>query len=335
MRVSIVVPLYNKVRWIGRCLDSITAQSIRDYEVTVVDDGSEDGGDRLVSARNDSRVRLIRQAHAGEGAARNRGLGEASVDWVAFLDADDEWMPGFLDTVVRTASLQPNLLAVFTNVLNGRTGRRLMSADRAGVLDDYFDFVLANQGTGMTSSSVLIRKEPFLSCGAFRVGVPVGADVDAWARLAWTGPLAYVPEPLAVYHPYLPGSATSVARGNRPLFPAMVRSHAEWRAAGRIPARLLKSSERCAQALALDHAVALANLGLRRDAYRVLRDECRPQPGGLVRYWSAYARLLLPYGILRRLRNTVRPLREGFADPEESPARDALPSRSHYADDRL
>ena len=307
MRVSIVVPLYNKKPWITRCLDSIGKQSMGDYEAIVIDDGSDDGGGDLVGVRADTRVRLIRQARGGEGAARNRGLAEARCEWVAFLDADDEWRPRFLETVLAAVSHGDDLVAAFTNVLDGATNRALMASGPTGVLDDYFAFVLGNHGFGMTSSSTLVRRETLLSCGAFRVGVPVGADTDAWARLAWSGRVAYSAEPLAVYHPSLPGSATTEARAARPLFPAMVRSHAEWRDAGRIPARLARSSRHLAQTLALDHAIALANAGLRRDAWGVLRDECRPVPGAFDRYWTAHLRLLLPHAILRKLRQTVRP----------------------------
>lgn len=278
-----------------------------DYEVIVVDDGSDDGGDAIVSAWDDKRVRLVRQPHGGEGAARNRGLAEAQCEWVAFLDADDEWMPGFLEAALETASQHAGLVAVFTNVFDGNSGRPLLSSAPTGVVDDYFSFVGSSRGFGMTSSSSLVRRKAFLSCGAFRVGVPVGADTDAWARLAWTGSVAYVGEALATYHPLLPGSATMAARAERPRYPALAQSHAEWRDAGRIPKGLAASSARLAHDVVLDHAIALANLGLRRDAWRVLRDQCRPRPGALRRYWGAYLRLLLPQAILRSLRSILRP----------------------------
>jgi len=306
MRVSIVVPLFNKTRWISRCLDSIARQSMDDYEIIVVDDGSDDGGDRIVGARQDSRLRLIRQVHGGEGAARNRGLAEARCDWVAFLDADDEWRPRFLEVALETASLRDDLVAVFTNILDGATGQPLLTSRHDGVIDDYFAFVLENRGYGMTASSTVVRREPFLRCGAFRIGVAVGADTDAWARLAWSGAVAYARAPLAVYHPLLPGSATSAARGVKPLFPATVRSHAEWSQARRIPPKLTQSSSRLAQNLLLDHAIALANLGYRADALRVLRGECRPSLHNLGRYWGAHLRLLLPRQLLWRLRRAVR-----------------------------
>src|SRR5579875_475960 len=96
--ISVVVPLYNKAAYIGRCLDSILAQSFKDFEVIVVNDGSSDGGEARAQefAARDSRVRLITQANAGPGAARNFGARVAASPLVAFLDADDAWEPDYL-----------------------------------------------------------------------------------------------------------------------------------------------------------------------------------------------------------------------------------------------
>jgi hypothetical protein len=100
MKVSVIIPLYNKAPYVGRTLDSILAQTFRDFEVIVVDDGSTDAGAEVVACCPDPRVRLLRQDNAGPGAARNRGLAEARGTYVAFLDADDEWLPAYLEKSV-------------------------------------------------------------------------------------------------------------------------------------------------------------------------------------------------------------------------------------------
>ena len=94
--VSVIIPLYNKVPFVRRALASVAAQTFADFEVIVVDDGSTDGGERIVAAYADARFRLVTQANAGPGAARNRGLREAQGQFLAFLDADDEWLPEYL-----------------------------------------------------------------------------------------------------------------------------------------------------------------------------------------------------------------------------------------------
>ena len=100
-RVSVIIPLYNKAAHVRRSLDSVAAQTFRDFEVIVVDDGSTDGGERAAAEYADARFRLVSQKNAGPGAARNRGIREASGGLLAFLDADDEWLPEYLARGVR------------------------------------------------------------------------------------------------------------------------------------------------------------------------------------------------------------------------------------------
>ena len=100
-RVSIIIPLYNKESCVLRALNSIVEQTFSNYEVIVVDDGSSDKGPEIVVNYDDPRFRLIKQLNAGPGSARNRGIAEARGELVAFLDADDEWLPNHLEDIVR------------------------------------------------------------------------------------------------------------------------------------------------------------------------------------------------------------------------------------------
>jgi GT2 family glycosyltransferase len=99
-RVSVIVPLFNKADYIGRALASISSQSFADFEVIVVDDGSTDGGAEIVAKHGDSRVRLVSQQNSGPGAARNRGIEQSRGRLLAFLDADDEWLPHYLEASI-------------------------------------------------------------------------------------------------------------------------------------------------------------------------------------------------------------------------------------------
>jgi len=105
--VSVIIPLYNKGKYIARALDSIFAQTYQDFEVIVVDDGSTDNGPDIVKQYADPRLRIIRQQNAGPGAARNRGIAESLAFYVAFLDADDEWLPGFLSRYTMRLETNP------------------------------------------------------------------------------------------------------------------------------------------------------------------------------------------------------------------------------------
>jgi glycosyltransferase involved in cell wall biosynthesis len=99
-RVSVIVPLFNKTDYVSRALTSISGQTFADFEVIVVDDGSTDGGPDVVAGHRDSRVRLLSQQNSGPGAARNRGVEQSHGALLAFLDADDEWLPHYLASSV-------------------------------------------------------------------------------------------------------------------------------------------------------------------------------------------------------------------------------------------
>ena len=99
--ISIVIPLYNKEKQIAHTLQSVFAQTFQDFEIVIVDDGSTDNSVMEVKKFDDPRVLLIQQSNAGVSAARNRGIEEANGELIAFLDADDEWMPEFLQTILQ------------------------------------------------------------------------------------------------------------------------------------------------------------------------------------------------------------------------------------------
>ncbi len=100
-RVDIVIPLYNKAACVGRAIRSIRAQTVTDWRLIVVDDGSTDDGAEVVHGFDDRRIEMIRQENAGPGAARNAGIAKATAKYIAFLDADDEWYPWYLKNALQ------------------------------------------------------------------------------------------------------------------------------------------------------------------------------------------------------------------------------------------
>ena len=103
----------------ARALDSVLKQTFQDFEIIVVDDGSTDNGAALVAQNPDKRIRLLSQANAGPGAARNRGMAESRSPYVAFLDADDEWLPVFLEKSRANLKQHPECAASFCRNLQG------------------------------------------------------------------------------------------------------------------------------------------------------------------------------------------------------------------------
>lgn len=118
-QISVIIPLFNKEKYIVRALNSVFAQTYQDFEIVVVDDGSTDNGPELVQKYRDPRLRMVRQANEGPGAARNRGIKETTAPYLAFLDADDEWLPDFLRRYLEALKVNPDCDYVVGPYLQG------------------------------------------------------------------------------------------------------------------------------------------------------------------------------------------------------------------------
>jgi len=116
--VSVIIPTYNRAHYLGEAIESILNQDIRDcqIEIIVVDDGSTDNTKEALRKFGD-RVRYIYQDNCGAGPARNRGINEATGEWVAFLDSDDRWLPGKLSLQFRVLDAFPDYNAIHSDFL--------------------------------------------------------------------------------------------------------------------------------------------------------------------------------------------------------------------------
>jgi glycosyltransferase involved in cell wall biosynthesis len=213
--ISVVIPLYNKAPYIERTLRSIVAQTFTDFEILVIDDGSTDGGAELVRSFCDHRIRLITQINSGVSAARNRGIIESISDYIAFLDADDEWKPEFLDTIWLLKNEFPDVsfFATSNEVIydNGKRVIRDYGFPETSLVNlmEYIDCCV-RKGTPVWSSAVVIYKPLLIEVGMFPVGQQRGEDLDTWFRLLSEVPMIYHNKPMAVYWCGLPFSVTTV-----------------------------------------------------------------------------------------------------------------------------
>ena len=204
--ISVVIPLYNKATTIANALDSVLAQTYQDFEVVVVDDGSTDEGAVIVEQYTDPRIWLIRQENAGVSAARNRGIAEAKGEYVAFLDADDEWMPEFLEVIVALQKEYPACRAQATSYVQNSRGvkspitlHKIPFAGERGVLYNYFEVASCSHPPVWTSA-VCIERKLLQEIGGFPLGITSGEDLLTWARIAVCTQWAYSLKSLAQYN---------------------------------------------------------------------------------------------------------------------------------------
>jgi glycosyltransferase involved in cell wall biosynthesis len=204
--VSVVIPLYNKERFIERAIRSVLSQTVLPREIIVVDDGSTDKGVEIVRQIGGARVRLVIQENSGVSVARNQGCELAVSDLVAFLDADDEWLPGFLETVLdlrerfpsagifSTAYYYSNTLGTITIP----TFSGVPDSPEGGLIPDYFRAAMDSQP--VCASAIMIPKHILREAGGFPADVRIGEDLDTWFRIALRYPVAWSPKCGAVYH---------------------------------------------------------------------------------------------------------------------------------------
>lgn len=187
--VSVIIPSYNTAALIATCLDSVFAQTYRDFEVIVVNDGSPDS-EQLENTLGPYLDRLCysKQENGGPSAARNRGILEARGHYVAFVDSDDYWFPPHLATQMELLQKDPALGLVYGDSLLTRNGRVVgRTFDREmQVLPVTFEALLKEECTVSTSATVALRKA-VIDAGLFDDQVRRCEDYDLWLRMAFRG----------------------------------------------------------------------------------------------------------------------------------------------------
>lgn len=204
--VSVVIPLYNKETSIRQTLESVFAQTYTNFEIVIVDDGSTDGSLDAVTKVSDSRIKVVIQENAGVSAARNRGIAEAKGEFIAFLDADDEWDSNYLETQMELASKYGDADIFATNYSfrdehNNETLpiiRRNDAIGEDGIISNYFE-IDACSAPILWTSAIVMKKSAILSIGGFPVGVRLGEDLITWAKLACRYKIAYTKKVCATY----------------------------------------------------------------------------------------------------------------------------------------
>jgi glycosyltransferase involved in cell wall biosynthesis len=184
----VVIPTYNRSALLQKALQSVFAQTYRDYEVIVVDDGSTDDTEAVVGGYGD-RIRYLYQENAGDARARNRGIRAARGELIAFLDSDDVWEPELLETEVGILDRFPEVVLVSArSTTAGKESKEFPNTQEVFWGDL---FLKQFQGGFINSSAAVVRKWCLEEVGGFNEAYQAYVDYDVWLRIARRYPVAY------------------------------------------------------------------------------------------------------------------------------------------------
>lgn len=204
---TVIIPLYNKAEHILRTLKSIQWQKYKATEIIVVDDGSTDNGVALVKEQNIENLTIIEQKNGGVSSARNTGIKHASCEYIAFIDADDEWLPLYLQETAGLINKFPQAGVFGTRYQIVEADEQYLDAkiningvDPTGIILTNF-FEIASRGDlPFMMSSFTIKKSLLNIIGGFPLNEPLGEDQDLFCRAAITSPIAYSNNIHSLYH---------------------------------------------------------------------------------------------------------------------------------------
>ncbi len=195
-RVSVVLPTYNRGWILEQAVESVLGQEYANLELVVVDDGSTDNTNGLLSRFGD-RITVIRQANRGVSAARNAGIRASNGELIALLDSDDTWLPGKVTAQVAFFSDHPDALVCQTDEIWIRNGVRVNPGKRhrkeAGMI---FERSLAL--CLVSPSAVMMKRSLLDQMGLFDEALPACEDYDLWLRIAWKHPIHLIDQPLII-----------------------------------------------------------------------------------------------------------------------------------------
>jgi glycosyltransferase involved in cell wall biosynthesis len=308
--VSVVIPAHNAAAVIERALTSTRAQTHPPLEIIVVDDGSSDETASIVE-RFGAPARVIHQANSGPSAARNRGVAEARGRWIAFLDADDEWLPHKLERQLELLAAHPALRWCSCNGEVVRAGNVTGFQAPRRALDHlanqpYFDgyFQARCLGARIVTSGTLVDAELLRRVGGFDESLWLGEDEDLWCRLTFVSPaVGFVREPCYRYHAGTPDSLTKTGNSTGYVLRSLMKTHELSRAAAQAGPDLTREHARYARTKVF------------RLLVRVLAGRERGEPELIRAYLNRYPLSRVERMMLAMLRVTPAALRSRLEGP--------------------
>ncbi len=288
--VAVIVPCHNVATYLQRSLDSVFAQTFRDFHIFAVNDGSTDGTVRILEA-NASRCSFLSQPQSGPAAARNRAIQMSNSPFIAFLDADDEWLPQKLERQIAWMKQDPTLGLVSSGCFVSEPGgdTRVISAPPS-LRGSGKSFLQLARRCFVFTPTVVVRRRCLEQVGYFNESLAVSEDFNLWLRIAAKWSMACLPEALAITYKRSGSLSESISPAERLKNGIAALAHVQSSCSRLSPA----------EAHALRHALAerfyfygsfLLHSGAKKS--------CRPELAAALKlhaaYWQALLKLFLSF----------------------------------------
>ena len=195
MRFSVIIPLYNKEKYVKETIESVLSQDFEDYEIIVVDDGSTDSSYKIVEKLNNKKILLFKKKNSGVSDTRNYGIKKANGEYICFLDADDKWSKDYLSTMNNLINDYP-FCQMYSLGYQIKYKHRVYTPNfnflinKRGEVDDFIS-VFARKESIINSSCVAVNKKILDKIDLFPTGEVVGEDLDLWFRIGKNYKMAY------------------------------------------------------------------------------------------------------------------------------------------------
>ncbi len=209
--VSVIIPTYNSAKYVIEAVESVLAQTYQDFEILVIDDGSTDETEQVLR-RYKNPVRYIRQPNGGVAVARNRGIQESRGRYIAFLDADDTWLPHKLEQQINVLQQHPHAHACYSAFTIVDADLNPLGISRSQRQGSALEDLLTHGNIIGSICTVLCERSLFDEVGGFDPKLSQCADWDMWVRLAAHTEFLYLDEPFVTYRQH----GTNMSR-NAPL----------------------------------------------------------------------------------------------------------------------
>ena len=220
MKFSVIIPLYNKAPYVRKALETVCAQTYREYEIIVINDGSTDNSaiiaEEYLNGVEGISYKILFQQNAGVSVARNNGVAQASGEYIAFLDADDWWEPTYLEKMAQLIEDYPDAGLYACNYVYYKPGKTHVALNIPTGYINYPKSYYESGAMPVTSITAIMPRTVFDEMGGFPLGIKLGEDFLLWAKTAMHYPVAFCEEPLAYYNNDVPVNLRATRNLHKP-----------------------------------------------------------------------------------------------------------------------